>query len=69
MDTLKKLEQESYEAACEILDLSKIKPGNLFVVGCSTSEVLGGKIGTASSPETAQAVFAGIYRATQEHQV
>lgn len=69
MDTLKKLEQESYDAACEILDLSKIKPGNLFVVGCSTSEVLGGKIGTASSPETAQAVFAGIYRAANEHQV
>ena len=69
MDTLKKLEQESYDGACEILDLSKIKPGNLFVVGCSTSEVLGGKIGTASSPETAQAVFAGIYRAANEHQV
>ena len=69
METLQKLEQESYDAACEILDLSKVEPGNLFVVGCSTSEVLGGKIGTASSPETAQAVFAGIYRATREYHV
>lgn len=66
MDTLKKLEQEAYEAACEILEFANLKRGNLFVVGCSTSEVIGGKIGTASSPETAQAVFAGIYRATQE---
>lgn len=69
MDTLKKLEQESYEAACEILEIAKLKPDNLFVVGCSTSEVIGSKIGTASSPETAQAVFAGIYRATREYHV
>ena len=69
METLKKLEQESYEAASEILEIAKLKKANLFVVGCSTSEVIGGKIGTASSPETAQAVFAGIYRATKEHEV
>lgn len=69
METLKKLEQDAYEAACEILESAKLKKGNLFVVGCSTSEVLGGKIGTASSPETAQAVFAGIYRAANEYGV
>ena len=69
MDTLKNLEQEAYEAACEILDVANLKKGNIFVVGCSTSEVIGDKIGTASSPETAQAVFAGIYRAAKEHNV
>ena len=69
MEVLKKLEQESYDAACEILETANLKAGNLFVVGCSTSEVIGGKIGTASSPETAQAVFAGIYRAAQEQGV
>lgn len=66
MEELKRLEQESYEATCEILEIAKCKKGQLFVVGCSTSEVIGGKIGTTSSPETAEAVFAGIYRATQE---
>lgn len=69
MEMLNKLEQESYQAACEILDIAKVKKGNLFVVGCSTSEVIGGKIGTTSSPETAEAVFAGIYRATKERGV
>ena len=69
MEMLKILEQEAYDAACEILEIANLKKGQLFVVGCSTSEVIGGKIGTASSPETAQAVFAGIYRASQEHQV
>ena len=38
-------------------------------MGCSTSEVIGGKIGTASSPETAQAVFDGIYRAAKKYHV
>ena len=48
METLKKLEQEGYDAACEILEIANLKPGNLFVVGCSTSEIVGGKIGNAS---------------------
>lgn len=69
MEGLEKLEQESYMAACEIMELAKLKEGNLFIVGCSTSEVIGGKIGTASSPETAKAVFAGIYRAAKERNV
>lgn len=69
MELLEKLEQESYEAACEIIEMAHLKKGSLFVVGCSTSEVIGGKIGTASSPETAQAVFNGIYRATRENGV
>ena len=69
MEILQKLEQESYEAACEILDIAKLKKGQLFVMGSSTSEVIGGKIGTTSSPETAQAVFAGIYRSAQERGV
>ncbi len=66
---LNKLEQESYIAACEILDAAKVQEGQLFVVGCSTSEVLGSKIGTGSSPDSALAVFKGIYRATLERGV
>lgn len=69
MEELERLMREGYEAACEILDAAKVKKGNLFVVGCSTSEVLGDKIGTASSPETAKAVFDGIYRAAKEYGV
>ena len=69
MDALKEFEREAYEAACEILELANLKKGQIFVTGCSTSEVIGGKIGTSSSPEAARAVFAGIYRASQEHGV
>ncbi len=66
MESLKQLEQEAYTAAHEIIGKGNLKRGSLFVVGCSTSEVCGGRIGTTSSPETAGAVFAGIYRAVNE---
>lgn len=43
-----------------------MKAGQILVVGCSTSEVGGEKIGTYSSPELAAKVFGGIYAAVQE---
>lgn len=68
-EVLLELEKQSYQVASEIIEIAKLKKGNLFIVGCSTSEVVGGKIGTASSPETAKAVFSGIYRAVKEKEV
>lgn len=58
--------EEAYRAAKELLEAAKPEEGQLFVVGCSTSEVGGVTIGTFSSPEVAEAVFGGIYQATQE---
>ena len=52
MEALETLKKQAYDAAKEILEIGRCKAGDLFVVGCSTSEVLGDKIGTASSPET-----------------
>ena len=58
--------EEAYSAAKEILEKLSRRQGELFVVGCSTSEVGGASIGTYSSPELAEVVFGGIYQATQE---
>ena len=63
------IKKEAYQAAAEIMDAAKLRPGELFVVGCSTSEVAGAKIGTFSSPELAEALFAGILQAAQERRV
>jgi uncharacterized protein (TIGR01440 family) len=60
------ISEEAYRAAKELLEEAHMEPGQLFVVGCSTSEVGGAGIGTYSSPELAEAVFGGIYQATQE---
>lgn len=40
---------------------TNFKTGDIIVVGCSTSEIIGSKIGTNSSTETAKLVFEAIY--------
>ena len=50
----------------ELLDQADLKPGSLFVVGCSSSEMVGKRIGKGSSMEAAQAAFRGIYPVLQE---
>ena len=50
----------------EIIEQSKIKEGEIFVVGCSSSEIVGEKIGKGSSPEAANAVFEVIYEELQK---
>ena len=47
-------------AAKEVLDASRLNEGDLFVVGCSSSEVLGEKIGTHTSTSVAEALYEGI---------
>ena len=45
----------------ELVEKSGLKKGDLLVVGCSSSEIVGETIGKGSSLEAAQEVFAGIY--------
>ena len=57
---------QARQATEELLAAARLERGDSFVVGCSSSEIVGGRIGHASSLEAAQAVFAGIYPALQE---
>lgn len=49
------------KAVSELIEVAKLKKGDILVVGCSTSEVVGSKIGTNSDPDTAKEIFDGIY--------
>ena len=49
----------------ELLAEAKLREGDLFVVGCSSSEMVGQRIGKGSSMEAAKAAFVGIYPALQ----
>ena len=57
---------QARQATEELLAAARLERGDIFVVGCSSSVIVGGRIGHASSLEAAQAVFAGIYPALQE---
>ena len=58
---LAEIKQQAKMATEELLAEAKLSAGDLFVVGCSSSEIVGEHIGKGSSLEAAQAVFAGIY--------
>ena len=45
----------------ELLEQANLKSGALLVIGCSSSEMVGKRIGKGSSMEAAQAAFRGIY--------
>ena len=44
----------------ELGEKAGLKAGQILVVGCSTSEVLGAKIGSNSSPEVAKYIFKAL---------
>ncbi len=58
--------RQTREAVEEILEQSRLRAGDIFVIGCSSSTVAGASYGSASSMELAQAVFDGIYPLLQE---
>ena len=57
---------QAREAVEELLQAAKLQAGDLFVVGCSSSEIVGEHIGKGSSMEAAEAAFAGIYPILKE---
>ncbi len=60
------IKNECISAVSELCEAARLKRGDIFVVGCSTSEVVGSKIGTNSDPDTAKEIFDGIYSVLNE---
>ena len=60
------IKNQAAQAVTELLEIAALKRGDLMVIGCSSSEMVGLKIGKGSSMEAAQAAFAGIYPILQE---
>ena len=49
----------------ELCEKAKLKEGNIVVVGCSTSEVVGSVIGTNSNPDVAGDIFKALHDVTK----
>ncbi len=60
------IKQQAETAVNELIEKAKLKKGDILIVGCSTSEVRGAKIGTDSDPDTAKELFDGIYPTLKE---
>ncbi|MCI8406991.1 MAG: TIGR01440 family protein [Oscillospiraceae bacterium] len=60
------LTEQARSAAGGLLEAARLEKGSLMVVGCSSSEVLGKRIGSGSSLEAARAILAGILPLLEE---
>ena len=58
--------EQTKAAMLELCDKAKLREGNTVIVGCSTSEVVGAKIGTNSNPEAAGEIFNALYECAKE---
>ena len=69
MIELSELTAQARRATEELLEAAHLATGDIFVVGCSSSEIRGGRIGHDSSMEVAAAVLAGVLPPLQEQGV
>ena len=59
-EIIEDVKRDAAAAATEVVERSRLEKGQILVVGCSSSEILGECMGTESSPEVGKAVFDGI---------
>lgn len=55
-----KIFNQAKAAATELIEKSDLKSGNIVVIGCSTSEVIGERIGTSGTLDVAKKIFDGL---------
>lgn len=60
------IRKEAQTAVRELLAVAKLQAGDIFVVGCSSSEIVGERIGKGSAFEVAKEVFEAIYEVLAE---
>lgn len=66
MNNYEAIKDQAERAVSEILDVAKLKAGDIFVIGCSSSEIVGATIGKGSTFDAAKAVFDGVYPILRE---
>lgn len=64
---LNQLKDQSKKVLRELVLKAKLNAGDIVVVGCSTSEVIGEKIGTCSNIDVAQNLFDGFIEVINEN--
>ena len=62
-----KIKKEAEAAVRELIERSNLKRGDIVVIGCSSSEILGENIGKGSSPVTGMAVVEAILPVLREN--
>ena len=65
-EELEKIKTDAQEAVLEVLEQARLEKGDIFLIGCSTSEIAGIRIGQGSSMKVAKVLFDAVYPILQE---
>lgn len=64
---LNTIAEQATAIAEELINTANMKPGQILVVGCSSSEIAAHTIGCYSSKEVGQTVFDALHAVTRQH--
>ncbi|WP_432363690.1 TIGR01440 family protein [Sporosarcina sp. UB5] len=68
-DVLKLWKLQLEQLLSEMAEQTTFTPGTFFVVGCSTSEIAGKRIGTGGALEIAEALFVPLHAFASKHDI
>ncbi|MCR5214726.1 MAG: TIGR01440 family protein [Eubacterium sp.] len=57
MDIMRQIEEDAVAVISEVAEKAELKKGQLFIIGCSSSETIGEHMGTASSADAAGIIY------------
>lgn len=63
------IEREAEHVLAEVIKRTRVGPGKLLVIGCSTSVVVGSAIGNAGSTDVAAVLYAAFSKILALHKV
>jgi uncharacterized protein (TIGR01440 family) len=66
MGNLERLQQDLTDLLTDLTTQANLQKGEIVVIGCSTSEVIGEKIGTAGTEEVAEMIFHSLATLKEE---
>ncbi len=59
-DLIKQIKADAAAAAKELLLAANLQKGQIVIIGCSSSEVVGKTVGSHSTPEVGKAIYDGL---------
>ena len=64
--TYEQIRDDAAKAVKELLEQTNLTAGDIFIIGCSSSEIKGSRIGKGSDIDAAKAVYDGVYPILKE---
>ncbi len=64
--TYEEIRAQAAAAVTELLETARLSAGDIFLIGCSSSEIKGARIGKGSDLDAAKAVYDGVFPILKE---